>query len=333
MVRATVTDVARLAGVSPTTVSNVVTATVPVSPKTRERVERALAELDYVPNLSARGLRNGRTGIVALALPDLSTAYAAEMAHHFVEVAGDRGRAIQIQETGNDSEREAQLLSRARVHLVDGLILNPVLLETSAVQPGVSLPPVVLIGEVDQPIADHVWIDNVQACRDMLDLLITRGHRRIAVLGAMRSETSRLRIRGYREALTEAGLPLDPDLEIDCLDWTARGAAECLGGFREQEITFDAVFCLTDTIALGALNALATAGLRVPEDVSVAGYDNVADSSFLVPPLTTVHFDKRQFAEQAVTLLQARIADRDRPIQSVVLPHSIMERASVRDRS
>lgn len=332
MVRATVTDVARLAGVSPKTVSNVVNATVQVSPKTREKVERALAELDYVPNLSARGLRNGRTGIVALALPDLSTAYSAAMAHHFVEVAAERGMAIQIEETGSDSEREAQLLSRARVHAVDGLILNPVLLETSAVQPGISLPPVVLIGEVDQPIADHVWIDNVRACRDMTELLIHRGHRRIAVLGAMRSETSRLRLRGYREAVQAAGLPQDPALEIACHDWTARGAADCLGEFLARGVTIDAIFCLTDTLALGALNALAAAGLRVPDDVSVAGYDNVAEAAFMVPPLTTVNFDKRQFAEQSLTLLQARIADRDRPIQSVVLPHSIMVRSSVRQR-
>lgn len=333
MVRATVTDVARLAGVSPKTVSNVVNATVRVSPQTRERVERALAELDYVPNLSARGLRNGRTGIVALALPDLSTAYSAEMAHHFVEVAAERGMAIQIEETGRDSEREAQLLSRARVHLVDGVILNPVLLETSAVQSGVSLPPIVLIGEVDQPIADHVWIDNVQACRDMTELLIKRGHRRIAVLGAMRSETSRLRLRGYREALDAAAIPRDPTLEIACLDWSARGAADCLGEFLSREISIDAVFCLTDTLALGALNALAAAGLSVPDDVSVAGYDNVAEAAFMVPPLTTVHFDKRAFVEQALTLLQDRMADRDRPIHSVVLPHSIVLRSSVGDRT
>ena len=140
------------AGVSPKTVSNVVNGTFPVKPQTRSRVERAQVELDYVPNLSARGLRNGRTGVVALALPDLAPSYSGELAHHFVVAAQKRGLNVQIEETAWGDQREHELLSRARAQLIDGLILNPVLLETSAVQRGASLPPVVLIGEVDQPL-------------------------------------------------------------------------------------------------------------------------------------------------------------------------------------
>ena len=208
--RATVKDVALRAGVSPKTVSNVVNGTFPVSPETRARVEQALLDLDYVPNLSARGLRNGRTGVVALALPDLATSYSAEVAHHFVVAARQRGLNVQIEETAAD-HRERELLSRARAQLIDGLILNPVLLETSAVQRGVSLPPVVLIGEVVQPLADHVWHDNVTASREMTTMLIEEGHRRIAVLGIMESETSRLREEGYRQAMAEAGLKSSPN--------------------------------------------------------------------------------------------------------------------------
>ena len=107
-----------------------------VRPETRERVERALAELDYVPNLGARGLRNGRYGLIALALPDLSTAYSAELAHHFVEEAHARGWSLQIEETAAEPAPRARLLSRARSHLVDGLVLNPVSLADSAVPGG-----------------------------------------------------------------------------------------------------------------------------------------------------------------------------------------------------
>src|SRR6478736_4384155 len=130
-VRATVKDVAARAGVSPKTVSNVINGVVFVRPETRERVERALAELDYVPNLGARGLRNGRYGLIALALPDLSTAYSAELAHHFVEEGHARGWSVQIEETAAEPTRERDLLWRARSHLVDGLVLNPVSLEVS----------------------------------------------------------------------------------------------------------------------------------------------------------------------------------------------------------
>ncbi len=191
--RATVRDVARRAQVSPKTVSNVVNGTFRVSPETRRRVEVALRELDYVPNLSARGLRNGRTGVIALALPDLSTSYSASLTRAFVEAAGRRHLTIQIEESAGGPEREAQLLSRARAQLVDGLVLNPVLLETSAVQPGVALPPLVMIGEVEQPAVDHLWNDNVAAMRELTQLLLDEGHRRIALLGRLAAASYRLR--------------------------------------------------------------------------------------------------------------------------------------------
>ncbi len=326
-------DVARRAGVSPKTVSNVVNGTFPVSPQTRTRVEEALAALDYVPNLSARGLRNGRTGVIALALPDLATSYSAEMAQQFVVVAGERGLSVQIEETAGGADRERELLSRARAQLVDGLILNPVRLETTAVQRGVSLPPVVLIGEVDQPLADHVWIDNVAACREMTDLLIGEGHRRIAVLGTMKSESSRLRLQGYHQALAGAGITADPSLSIGTNDWSLAGGAAAMGRFLASHELPDAIFCFTDSLAIGALSVLWAEGHRVPDDVSVVGYDDVAAASYAVPALTTVGFDRRRLVETALNLLIERIQDNDRVTSSVTVPHKIIPRRSTRPRS
>ena len=330
--RATVRDVARRAGVSPKTVSNVVNGTFPVSPATRTRVEEALAELDYVPNLSARGLRNGRTGVIALALPDLATSYSAELAHHFVIAAGRRGLNIQIEETAWNDRREHELLSRARAQLVDGLILNPVLLEASAVQRGVSLPPVVLIGEVDQPLVDHVWHDNVGAAREMTTMLIEEGHRRIAILGTMDSETSRLRVRGYEEAMVAAGLAVSPDLSIPTRNWNPAGGAAAMREYLDSHALPEAIFCFTDAMATGVLSVLWAAGYRVPDDVSVVGYDDVVDASYSVPPLTTVRFEKRDLAEMALELLIQRIADNDREITSVMVNHSLVRRFSTKRR-
>lgn len=330
-VRATVRDVASRAGVSPKTVSNVVNGTVRVNPDTRRRVEQAITELDYVPNFSARGLRNGRSGVIALALPVLDTAYSSEVAHWVVEAAKRRGLSVQVEETRGEAEGEYRLLSRARAQLVDGLILNPTRLETSAVQPDVHLPPVVVIGEVDQPIADHVWVDNVAAARELTALLIERGHRRIAVLGRLDSESYRLRMLGFGEAMAAAGRPQEPDLIIDA-EWNPRAGAQAMARWLASHEPPDAVFCLTDSMAIGALNALWAAGLRVPEDISVVGYDDIAEAAYLVPPLTTVSFDKQQFAEAALGLLVDRIADPAGEIRSITIPHSIIERASVRDR-
>jgi len=329
--RATVKDVARLAGVSPKTVSNVMNGIVPVSGPTRVKVERAMAELDYVPNLSARGLRNGRSGVIALALPDLGTPYSAEIAHSVVEVAHEQGWSVQIEETGSDPAREYELMSRARSNLIDGLILNPVVLDESAVKVGVALPPVVLLGEVSQKLADRVWVDSVAAARDMTLVLGRTGRRRIAVLGAAEGRGSAaavLRTRGYHAALKEIGIARDDSLIIRCEKWSPDTAAKALSTYLDSHPLPEALFCFTDSMAIGALSVLWKRGIRVPDDVAVAGFDDIADAQYAVPSLTTVSFDKRQVAGEALRLLTQRMGDREGPQRVVAIDYRIVERES-----
>jgi len=335
-VRATVRDVAALAGVSAKTVSNVINGVVPVRPDTRERVERALAELDYVPNLSARGLRNGRSGAIALTLPELGNAYSAELAQWFVELARDRGWTVQLDQTGNDPDRERELVSRARAHLVDGLVLNPVSLSASVLATTEGLPPTVVIGEVEPEHVDQVHVDSRRAAEEVTAHLLARGHRRIAVVGAARegapTATSELRERGYRAALDAAGFPTDPALRVPLPAWTTSAAAEAFAAWLDAHPLPDAVFAFTDSIAFGVLHVLAARGVRVPEQVSVVGFDDVDPAAYAIPALTTVSFDRRAFATAALDLLSRRIADPSAPPETVVVPHRIVERASVRAR-
>ncbi|MEU4389956.1 LacI family DNA-binding transcriptional regulator [Kribbella sp. NPDC023855] len=345
--RATVKDVAKLAGVSPKTVSNVINGVVFVRPETRARVEQALAELDYVPNLSARGLRNGRSGMIGLALPDLLRPYSAEITHLVVELAHQRGWGVQIEQTAAEPQREFELLSKARAHLVDGLILNPINHDDSAVTTAGPLPPVVLIGDVDQDVVSQVAIDNVAAARDMTRHLLDQGYRRIAAVGtpeipsgssgtgriggstdAAGTAAARLRTLGYREALTEAGIDPDPLLEVALDRWSPEGAAAVVGRYLADHEPPEAFFCFTDTIAVGTLSALWTAGLAVPADCAVAGFDNIGESRFTVPPLTTVDFDRRLFVESALDLLAERMADKDTTPRRVMIPHRVITRAS-----
>ena len=331
--RATVKDVARRARVSPKTVSNVMNGIVPVSAPTRLRVEQAMQELDYVPNLSARGLRNGRSGVIALALPDLATPFSAEIAQNIVEVAHEQGWSVQIEETGSDPQREHELMTRARSNLIDGLILNPVVLDESAVKVGVALPPVVLLGEVTQELADRVYVDSFAAARDMTLALAKPGRRRIAVLGinkTRQSATSIQRRQGYEAALAELGIPLDESLLISCGQWTPGSAAESLMHYLESNPLPEALFCFTDSLAIGALNALWKKGVRVPDDIAVAGFDDVMDGRYAVPSLTTVSFDKRTIATEALRLLTERMADRGQGQRVVTVDYSIVERDSSR---
>jgi DNA-binding LacI/PurR family transcriptional regulator len=341
--RATVKDVAKLAGVSPKTVSNVINGVVFVRPETRAKVEQALSELDYVPNLSARGLRNGRSGMIGLALPDLLRPYSAEITHLVVELAHERGWGVQIEQTAAEPDREYDLLSKARSHQIDGLILNPVNLDDSAVMSAGPLPPVVLIGDVDQDVVSQVCIDNIGAARDMTQHLVDQGYRRIAAVGTPEAPGSpgrvggrtdsagtaaaRLRVTGYREVLAAAGLH-DPTLEIALDRWSPEGAATVVGRYLEDHEPPDAIFCFTDTIASGTLSALWSAGVSVPTDCAVAGFDNILESRYTVPPLSTVDFDRRNFVQSALDLLGERMADPAAAPRRIVVPHRVVARAS-----
>ncbi len=331
--RARMKDVAALAGVSPKTVSNVVTGTVFVREETRIKVEAAMAELDFVPNLNARGLRQGRSGTIALALPDLATAYSAELVHRIVEAAHARGLAVQIEETAAEPVREQELLSRARAHLVDGLILNPIRLEDSVIRDADRLPPIVVIGEVEQTRVDQVRIDSRQAGADAARHAIARGARRIAVVGgdddaSVATATSRLRLEGVRDALREAGITHDPALEVNRLPWSMAAGADSIRELITRRVAFDAVIAFTDSMAAGALHALHGAGISVPEQVIVTGFDDVEFSQFTSPSLTTVGFDRGAFAEAALGLLQSRMDDRSAAPRALTLSHRIIERAS-----
>ncbi|PCE15153.1 LacI family transcriptional regulator [Microbacterium sp. SZ1] len=331
--RATMKDVAALAGVSPKTVSNVVTGTTTVSEETRSKVEAAMAQLDFVPNLSARGLRKGRSGIIAVALPDLATAFSAELMHRIVDAAHERGLAVQIEETAIDPDRERELVSRARAHLVDGLILNPIRLEDSVLRYADRLPPLVVLGEVEQNRADHVRIDSRRAAAEVARHVLARGARRIAVIGAdddpnSATATSRLRLEGVHDALREAGIPRDTALEVNPMPWSMTGGALGVETLFRRGAAFDAIIAFTDSLALGALHALHDHGVRVPHDVIVTGFDDVEFSRYTSPALTTVAFDRRAFADAALALLESRMDDRTAPPRGLTLSHQLLERAS-----
>lgn len=336
--RPTVKDVAALANVSPKTVSNVLGNAAIVAPATRARVEDAIRRLGYVPNLSARGLRSGRTGIIALVMPDLRTPFSAELSHDFVELAHERGLAVQIEQSWDDPRSLGELIAQARRRLVDGVVMNPTTVAQRDVvlTSGAGAVPLVMLGEVLQEDVDQVWVDSVDAALRMTRFLIGLGHRRIAMLGVPgpdgETSTGAQRRDGLRLALQEAGLPVDPALEVSCTTWTPQGGFAAMRALLARGARPDAVFCATDSIAIGALSALWQAGIRVPDEVSVAGFDDIDDGAFASPPLTTVRFDKRAYAAAALERLVARIEGSTEPVARITVPVEIVARASTRER-
>lgn len=315
---ATLHDVAQLAGVSIKTVSNVVNDYPHVRPSTRERVQAAIDQLGYRPNLSARSLRSGRSGVIGLVLPELSLSYFAELADAVITHAENHGLVVIIERTGADRDREVAVLTSPRMRMTDGVIFSPLGMgQEDAAYLNVDFP-LVLLGEriFDGPV-DHVTMRNVEAARAATAFLLSSGRRRVALIGAHPDEelgSAALRLKGYEEALSAAGLPHDPALVRPTTLWHRANGADAARELMDSGVEFDAVFGLNDALTLGAMRALQEHGRRIPDDVAVMGFDNIEEAQYAVPSLTTIDPGREQIAQRAVDLLVQRIgADSSRP--------------------
>jgi DNA-binding LacI/PurR family transcriptional regulator len=334
--RASLKHVAALAGVSVKTVSNVVNGYAHVTERTRVRVQQAIAELNYRPNLAARQLRQGRSDVIALALPALDLPYFAELARSVIRCAEVRGWTVLIDQTDGLVEREQLVLDGIRGRLIDGLIFSPIALGAADLERRRDTTPLVLLGErvFDGP-ADHVAIDNIAAARAATAHLIGLGRRRIAAIGDQplpTSQTAHLRLRGFREALAEAGLPAPPEWTA-AVDHYHRGdGAAAMRRLLELPDPPDAVFCFNDLLALGALREAYDQDVRVPEDLAVVGWDDIEDGRYSTPTLTTVSPDKQQIASVAVDFLAARLGADSGPPHEVTAPFTLAVRESTAGR-
>jgi DNA-binding LacI/PurR family transcriptional regulator len=324
-------DVAARAGVSIKTVSNVVNGYVHVAPDTRARVQDAIDALGYKPNVAARQLRSGRSGVIALALPELQSPYFAEVAGLIVQAAELRSWTVLIDQTDGQADRERNLVAGLRRHAIDGLIFSPLALAGEELA-GRDDTPMVLLGErIWHGPADHVAIDNTAAAADATRHLAGLGRRRIAAIGAQdrpSAATAHQRLAGYHVALDEAGLAADPRLIAEVENFHRADGAAAMGRLLDLPEPPDAVFAFNDLLALGAIRMLLTRGLRVPRDVAVAGFDDIEDGRFSTPTLTTIAPDTRQIARLAVDLLAERLEEAPEPPREIRVGHRLMIRES-----
>jgi LacI family transcriptional regulator, repressor for deo operon, udp, cdd, tsx, nupC, and nupG len=323
-------DVARLAGVSARTVSNVVSGTVNVAAGTRERVLAAIEELDYRPSEIGRMLRSGRTGMAALVVPDLDNPYFAELARKLIEAARGNGYTLMIEQTDGIRERERELLARADTKAIfDGLIVSPLgLTDDDLTRSSRTRRPVVLLGEESHPGFDHVHIDNFAAARAAVEHLLATGRERVVAVGAQRTgeSSSSLRLAGFEAAMAAAPSASADVAYVDA--FTRRGGAEATRAILRGRVLPDALFCFSDLLALGALRALHDAGISVPEQVAVVGFDDIEDGRYGNPSLTTISPDKEAIARAAIDALVRRIGGDESEAVRVLAPHRLVERES-----
>jgi DNA-binding LacI/PurR family transcriptional regulator len=334
--RASLRDVAEVAGVSVKTVSNVVNGYLHVTEATRTRVQQAIDQLNYRPNVAARQLRQGRSDVIALALPELDLPYFAELARSVIKCAEEKGWTVLIDQTDGLVEREQLVLDGIRGQLIDGLIFSPIALGAADLARRRDTTPLVLLGErvFDGPV-DHVAIDNVAAARAATAHLVALGRRRVAAIGAQprpTSQTAHLRLRGYQEALAEAGLRARPELVMEVDQYHRADGASAMRRLLDLAEPPDAVFCFNDLLALGALRQAHERGIRVPEDLAVVGWDDIEDGRYSIPTLTTISPDKHRIAAVAVDLLAARLGRASEPPYEVSAPFTLAVRESTSGR-
>lgn len=327
---ATRRQVAERANVSVRTVSNVVNGFEHIAPATRERVLRAIRELEYRPSELARSLKVGRSGLIGLMLPELDTAYFAELTRAFVEGGAARGLTVVVDQTDGDRERELSLLRRtAGGSLFDALVLSPLALKAEDLEVP-EAGPFVFLGEDEFPGYDKVMIDNFQAAREAVEHLLLQGRRRIAAIGAERSgrSVSSLRLEGYRAAIqSHSDLQL-PEIVEYVEGFRRPEGAAAMRRLLESGVSFDAVFCFSDALALGALRALYDAGVSVPGAVAVVGWDDIEDGRFSIPSLTTISPDKQWLAETALDRVVRRLAGEELDPEVLVGPYRLVIRES-----
>ena len=304
-------DVAELAGVSMKTVSNVVRDYEHVSAATRERVQKAIDELGYRPNLMGRRLATGRTGLLALAFSNVTVPYFAELSRAISAAAGALGYRVLLEETDGTLEGERAVIASSEAGMVDGILFQPSVMSSVEISRHRGDLPIVILGEGAAPLpVDRIMIDNVAAAQAATRHLLALGRRKIGFAGheaGQLSATSIQRMMGYQQALEEYGVRPDPRLLFPSAEISPSGAVEGVGAALDAGGQIDGLVCRDDLAAIGALRALHERGIRVPEDVAVTGWDNIELSRVTFPSITTIAPDLNALARRAVEMLVERV--------------------------
>jgi len=309
--RVTMHDVARLAGVSLKTVSNVINGYRYLRPETRARVEAAIETLGYRVNMSARNLRRGRTGLIKLVVPELRNPYFAEFADSVVQAAYERDLVVLLEHYHDSREREIEVLKGGYGQQVDGVLFSPVHIgQEEAGLFKVDFPLVILGETIFNAPRDHVTMRNIEGAYAQVRHLLALGREKIAVIGfneVSNVSSATLRFRGATRAFADAGLAVDPRLVAGPGPWERSSGARLMGQVLDGGARPDGVVCFNDALAMGATYELLRRGVRVPDDIAIIGFDNIEDTQFSHPTLSTIDPGGAEIARTAVAMLAERM--------------------------
>jgi LacI family transcriptional regulator len=325
--RVTLRDVAEIAAVSPKTVSRVVNGDAHVTPTTRARVQQAITDLGFQPNLVARSLRVGRADVIGLVVESLADPFFARLTSAVEQAAHERGLAVMVSSVGNRMpERESVIVESLLVRQVAGLIVAPMAQSHAYLTRARQRTPIVFVDRLPEGISsDAVLVDDLAAGEMATRHLLDHGHRRIAFLGSeLRNPTTRLRLAGYRRALAERGVAEDESLVAVGAGTARQGreaAEQLLGGPQPPT----AIFSSNMRCSLGLVPLLHSSGRL---DVAVVSFDDFPMADSLVPAVTVIDHDPEVIGRAAAERLFRRLEDLDAPAETVVVPVRLVPRGS-----
>ena len=327
---ATIKDVAHHAQVSVTTVSHVINATRFVSEDSRLRVEAAIKSLKFVRSALARSLKNNRTNTIGMMIPNSSNPYFAEIIRGIEDVCYLAGFNVILCNSDDDPNKQAKYIRVLTEKQIDGLVVMSSGEDKELVKllRELDVPQVLVDREVEHLLIDLVEVDHEVGGYIAMRHLLQLGHTRIACIhGPLELSSAKQRLEGSRRALIESGIAMRPDLEVN-------GAFTSQGGHAAMQLLLSvseppsAVFASNDLMAIGAASAASSAGIKIPQDLSIIGFDDIALAAYCTPPLTTIVQPKHQLGELAAQIVLERIANRQCPARREILLPTLRVRAS-----
>lgn len=327
---ASIKDVAKEAGVSIATVSRVLNDVNVVNEETKKKVQEAIKKLGYRPNIIARSLKTQRTKTIGILVPDISSQFYPEVVRGAEDVANIYDYNVMLCNSDFDLEKEKEYLKVMREKMVDGLIYMSSYLDKEMLEliKELQVTTVLVESKDEEGKLPSVTIDGVQAAYEGTKYLIEKGNKNVAFIGTHRHNPNAWAIRfdGYIKALKEAGIEPNEDIMYfnDLKSKTGYDGVESM----LKKSKFDAIFCSSDEIAMGAINSLRDQGIRVPEDVDVVGFNDIYTASIFYPKLTTVSQPMYDMGSVAMRLLIKLIGKNPVEEKHFILPHDLIKRDS-----
>jgi LacI family transcriptional regulator len=330
----TIKDVARKANVSIATVSRVLNNQGGYSPKTKEKVLAAIKELGYQPNALARGLINKRTKTIGILFPEVSNMFASKILHGVENVVNEQGSSVIVCNTASNGEKTMKYLQVLHEKRIDGVIFVSEVItdEYYKMLESMNIPIVLISTESYRYSLPYVKVNDRHAAYTATEFLIQKGHRKIGMISGNKNDmiAGQPRIDGYKEALLHNGIDIKENYIVSCKGFGFKDGFYILPRLLHQAPDITAIFAASDEMAMGVISAAYKLGIKIPDDISIIGYDNLPLAEMAIPPLTTVAQPLEEMGEMAASML-FEMMDTGRTVESRIMPHQIIERETVKN--